>query len=66
MEPIEVSNAKDIALAVLEAHADGYYDNDYEELAIGQRSFIDVADGIIEELLKLGVTLPEDLPNPFR
>lgn len=63
-EPAENSAAKDIVLDALEVSLkkqgrDPYVEGEEIEL-------IELADDIVEALLKVGITVPEDLKSPFR
>lgn len=57
-EPVENSNAKNIAWDAIERtlESQGF---DLEEFDL-----IEIADAVVEALLAAGVTIPEDLPNP--
>lgn len=65
-EPAENSAAKDIVMDALEAELDKqgvtvYTDDDNNE---GGIDLINLADSVVESLLKVGVKVPEDLKSP--
>lgn len=58
-EPVENSNAKNVAYDALEAELEKQ-----DSASVDECDLIDLADAVIEALLAAGVTIPEDLPNP--
>lgn len=65
-EPAENSAAKDVAMDALEAElyrqgVEVYTDDDNNE---GGIDLINLADAVVESLLKVGATIPEDLKSP--
>jgi len=66
-EPAENAAAKDVAMDALERSLakqgiDPYPDGDIRG---GSIELIDLADDVVEALLKAGITVPEDLKSPF-
>lgn len=58
-EPVENSNAKNVAYDALEAELERQ-----DSASVDETDLIDLADAVVEALLAAGVTIPEDLPNP--
>lgn len=66
-EPAENAAAKDVVMDALEAElykqgVEVYTDDDNNE---GGIDLINLSDAVVESLLKVGVTIPEDLKSPF-
>ncbi len=66
-EPAENAAAKDVVMDALEAElykqgVEVYTDDDNNE---GGIDLINLADAVVESLLKVGATIPEGLKSPF-
>lgn len=64
-EPAENSYAKDHAMAALESELEKQGVEIYEDDASELIDLIGLADAVVEALLKVGVTIPEDIPKLY-
>jgi hypothetical protein len=61
-EPAENSAAKNHAMDALEAELEKQGIDPYDEEA--EIELIDLADAVVEALIRAGVTIPEDISDP--